>query len=630
MKIRLPDGSKKETKKGTTLGELAYSIGPRLGKAAIVGSLDGEMGDLFEPIEKSASVVFFTFDSPEGREAFWHSTAHLMMQAIQRLHKNVRNTIGPAVENGFYYDFDSKYAFSEGDFEAIEQEMQKIVKEDLEVERVILTRKKAEEFFKGNNYKLEILKEISGNKIQFYKQGEFMDLCRGGHVPRTGMLKAFKLTKVAGAYWRGDSKNAMLQRLYGISFPETKQLKTYLKLQEEAEKRDHRKLGQRLDLFSFHEEGPGFPFFHPKGMVIYRELEKFLLEEKLKQRYHEVRTPQILDNKLWHQSGHWDHYKENMYLTEVDENEYAVKPMNCPGNTKIYASRPRSYRELPLRLSEFGHVHRHELSGVLHGLMRVRAFTQDDNHTYVTPEQIESEIKGILELVETVYKTFGFEYTIRLSTKPEKSMGSDELWERAEKALTNVLKKTKVPFSLNPGDGAFYGPKIDFVMRDSLGREWQTGTIQLDIQMPERFGLEYIGEDNSPHRPVMIHLAILGSMERFMAVLIEHFGGAFPVWLSPVQAKIITVADRHNKYAEMISGMMMENGIRFEMDSRAERVEAKVRDATLEKVPYIITIGDKEVEKGTLAIRTRDGKVKFGVKAESFIKKIGKEIEERL
>jgi threonyl-tRNA synthetase len=444
------------------------------------------------------------------------------------------------------------------------------------------------------------------------------------------MLKAFKLTKVAGAYWRGDSKNAMLQRLYGISFPETKQLKTYLKLQEEAEKRDHRKLGQSLDLFSFHEEGPGFPFFHPKGMVIYRELEKFLLEEKLKQRYHEVRTPQILDNKLWHQSGHWDHYKENMYLTEVDENEYAVKPMNCPGNTKIYASRPRSYRELPLRLSEFGHVHRHELSGVLHGLMRVRAFTQDDNHTYVTPEQIESEIKGILELVETVYKTFGFEYTIRLSTKPEKSMGSDELWERAEKALTNVLKKTKVPFSLNPGDGAFYGPKIDFVMRDSLGREWQTGTIQLDFQMPERFGLEYIGEDNSPHRPVMIHLAILGSMERFMAVLIEHFGGAFPVWLSPVQAKIITVADRHNKYAEMISGMMMENGIRFEMDSRAERVEAKVRDATLEKVPYIVTIGDKEVEKGTLAIRTRDGKVKFGVKAESFIKKIGKEIEERL
>ncbi|MCS5695550.1 threonine--tRNA ligase [Desulfofundulus thermocisternus] len=608
VRVTLKDGSVREYEAGTPLMRVAQDISPRLGREALVAAVNGRLVDLSHALYEDATVEFYTFDDEPGRDAFRHSAAHVLAQAVKRLFPEARLAIGPAIAGGFYYDFDVDKPFTPEDLEKIEQEMQAIVREDLPIRRFEVSREEALERFSaaGEKYKVELINELLEEAvISCYQQGEFVDLCAGPHIPSTGRLKALKLTSVAGAYWRGDERNKMLQRIYGTAFPKKSQLEEYLFRLEEAKRRDHRKLGAELDLFSIQEEGPGFPFFHPKGMVLRNQLEQFWREEHYKRGYQEIRTPIILNRSLWERSGHWEHYRENMYFTRIDDTEYAIKPMNCPGGILVYKSRLHSYRELPIRLAELGLVHRHELSGVLHGLMRVRCFTQDDAHIFMLPSQIREEIIGVIDLVDYFYSIFGFNYKVELSTRPEKSMGSDEIWEMATTALEEALKARGMDYKVNEGDGAFYGPKIDFHLEDCLGRTWQCGTIQLDFLMPEKFDLTYVGEDGQKHRPVMIHRVIFGSIERFIGILTEHFAGAFPTWLAPVQVRVLPIADRHAGYARQVVERLERENIRVELDARNEKVNYKIREAQAQKIPYMLIVGDKEAREGTVAVRHR-------------------------
>ena len=632
IQITLKDGSMREVEQGTTLAEFAASISRSLAKSAVAAKVDGHVTDLPIKLEKDAKVEFLTFQDAEGRDAFRHTSSHILAQAVKRLFDDAKIAIGPAIANGFYYDFDMASAFTIDDLAKIQAEMEKIVKEDLPIERVEVDRDEAIRIFEnlGEDYKVELIRDLPADvTISMYKQGEFIDLCAGPHLPSTGKVKAIKLQSVAGAYWRGDEKRKMLQRIYGTSFEKKAELDEYITMLEEAAKRDHRKLGKELDLFSIQEEGPGFPFFHPKGMVLRNELENFWRKLHFKYRYQEIKTPIILNQKLWQQSGHWDHYRENMYFTKIDNEGYAVKPMNCPGGILVYRTQHHSYRDFPLRTAELGLVHRHEISGALHGLMRVRSFTQDDAHIFMLPAQIKSEIQGVIDLFDTVYSTFGLSYHAELSTKPEKAMGSDEVWEVTTNALREALEERGMEYRVNEGDGAFYGPKIDFHLRDSIGRTWQCGTIQLDMQMPEKFDLTYVGEDGQKHRPVMIHRVAFGSMERFIGILIEHYAGAFPTWLSPVQVKILPITDRQAEYAKELAATMFEQEIRVEVDERSEKIGYKIREAQLEKIPYILVVGDKEVESNSVAVRKR-GQGDIGAQnATEFISTLLKEIKEK-
>ncbi|GBF12425.1 threonine--tRNA ligase [Tepidibacillus sp. HK-1] len=608
IKITFPDGSVKEFDKGITIEEIAASISPGLKKKAIAGKVNGKLVDLYLPIEEDASIEVVTLDSEDGLEVYRHSSAHLLAQAVNRLYPMTKFGIGPVIEDGFYYDMDIPEQLSTEDLEKIEREMKKIIKEDLPIRRKVVSREEALEIFKGINddLKVEIINELPEDaEITIYEQGEFFDLCRGPHLPSTGKIKAIKLLSIAGAYWRGDSDRKMLQRIYGTSFPKENQLEDYLHFLEEAKKRDHRKLGRELELYMFSDEAPGMPFYLENGMIIRNQLENFSRKLQEEAGYREVRTPLVMNQRLWEQSGHWEHYKENMYFTDVDDTKFALKPMNCPGHMLIYKNQLHSYRDLPLRIAEFGQVHRHELSGALNGMMRVRTFTQDDAHIFVRPDQIESEIKEVIKLIDKIYSVFGFDYKVELSTRPEDSMGSDELWEQAETALKNVLDHLGMEYTINEGDGAFYGPKIDFHILDALKRSWQLATIQLDFQMPEKFDLHYIGEDNQRHRPVVIHRAIMGSIDRFIGIITEHYAGAFPTWLAPVQAKLLPIAEPHHDYAKEVLKRMQEKGIRVQLDDRNEKIGYKIREAQLQKVPYMLVIGDKEMENGTLSVRKR-------------------------
>ncbi len=556
-----------------------------------------------------------------------HSTAHVLAQAVTELYPGVKLGIGPAIEDGFYYDFDWKEGFTPEDLEKIEERMKEIVKRNLPIKRREVTREEAERIFADQPYKLELIRELEDEVITVYEQGDFVDLCRGPHVSYTSKIKAFKLLSVAGAYWRGSEKNPMLQRIYGTAFPNKQELEDYLTRLEEARKRDHRKLGKELDLFSFHEEGPGFPFWHPKGTIVYNAIVEHWRKLHAERGYQEIKTPMILNEDLWHRSGHWDTYRENMYFVEIDEQTYAVKPMNCPGGILVYKDALHSYRELPLKYCELGHVHRHEKSGVLHGLFRVRAFTQDDAHIYCTPEQIQEEIIKVIDLITTIYRKYGFnEYRIELSTRPEKAIGSDEIWETAEASLHAALKAKGIDYAINPGDGAFYGPKIDFHVKDTVGRSWQLGTIQLDFSMPERFDMEYIGEDGKPHRPVMIHRAGLGSLERFMGILIEDYAGAFPLWLSPVQMRLLPIADRHVQYAEEVAVRLKDLGLRAEVDARNEKTGFKIREAQIQKIPYMLIVGDKEAEAGQVSVRQREAGDLGAMSVDDFIARVKTEL----
>lgn len=609
VKVILKDGSVKEFPQGMPLLEIASSISRSLAKNALVAKVNGKVTDLTQALQQDANVEFLGSDTQEGLDALRHTASHIMAQAVQHLYgEKVQFGIGPWIANGFYYDIDTEHTFVPDDLARIEAEMESIVKQDLALERQEMSREQAIAFFaeRGQNYKVELIRDLPEDAvISLYTQGDFTDLCAGPHLPSTGRVKALKLQSLAGAYWRGSEKNKMLQRIYGTAFAKQTELDAYLKMLEEAARRDHRKLGRELDLFSLQEEGPGFPFFHAKGMVIRNELESFWRKLHVKFGYEEIKTPIILNEDLWHQSGHWDHYKENMYFTQIDEGNYAVKPMNCPGGMLVYKTRHHSYREFPMRVAELGLVHRHELSGALHGLMRVRSFTQDDAHIFMLPSQIKDEIMGVMDLFNVVYSTFGLTYHAELSTKPEKAMGSDEVWDVATAALKQALDERNMTYRINEGDGAFYGPKIDFHLRDSIGRTWQCGTIQLDMLMPERFDLTYIGEDGQRHRPVMIHRVAFGSMERFIGILIEHYAGAFPVWISPVQVKILPITDRNIAYAQGLAFQLRELGIRVEVDQRSEKIGYKIREAQMEKVPYMLVVGDKEQESGVVALRIR-------------------------
>ncbi|MGI6188416.1 MAG: threonine--tRNA ligase [Clostridiales bacterium] len=629
VEVVLKDGSKKQCPKGISISDVIRDISPGLFRRSLAAQIDGRTVDLSYKINEDCRLNILTFDDEQGKKAFWHTSSHILAQAVKKLFPGARLAIGPAVDNGFYYDFDVEKPFSTEDLQVIEEEMKKIIKENLELERFELPRDEAIAYMKemGETYKVELIEELPDDAvISFYRQGDFVDLCAGPHIPSTGLVKAVKLLSVAGAYWRGDERNKMLQRIYGVSFPKKSMLDEHLQRLEEAKKRDHRKLGRELDLFSLHEEGPGFPFFHPKGTIIYNLLVEFWRKEHVKRGYHEIRTPVILNKDLWIRSGHWDHYRENMYFTKIDEQDYAVKPMNCPGSMILYKRKLYSYRELPLRVGELGLVHRHELSGVLHGLMRVRYFTQDDAHIFMLPEQIEDEILGVIELIDHFYSIFGFKYYVELSTRPEDSMGSDEDWELATNALEKALKARGLDYKINEGDGAFYGPKIDFHLEDCIGRTWQCGTIQLDFQMPERFDLTYIGPDGEKHRPVMIHRVVFGSIERFIGILTEHFAGAFPTWLAPVQVRILTVTDRADSYARELSAILSDADIRVETDLRNEKIGYKIREAQTEKIPYMLVVGDKEMENRTVALRAR-GRGDLGtMQADEFLSKILKEI----
>ena len=577
-------------------------------KGTVAGRFNGELVDLNYKIEMDGFLEPISVDTEEGLEILRHSTSHLLAQAVKRLYPGTKLGIGPAIKDGFYYDLDVPQQISEDDLPKIEKEMKRIAKEKLKIERSVLSKEEALTLFEGQSedYKLELIEDLDGEEISVYKQGEFVDLCRGPHVPNTSYIKHFKLLSLAGAYWRGDEKNKMLTRIYGTAFATKEDLGAYITRMEEAKRRDHRKLGKELDLFSIQPEGPGFPFFHPKGMVIINKLVDFWREEHEKRGYCEIRTPLILDRELWIRSGHWDHYRENMYFTEIDDRPFAIKPMNCPGGILVYKSRIRSYRDLPLRMAELGTVHRHERSGVLHGLMRVRCFTQDDAHLYVMPDQIKEEILGIMDLVKYIYKdVFGFNYRVELSTKPEKAMGDPLMWEKAEKALEEALKAAGVEYKINPGDGAFYGPKIDFHLEDCIGRTWQCGTIQLDFQMPEKFDITYVGPDGEHHRPVMLHRTVFGSLERFLGILIEHYAGAFPFWLAPVQVKVLPVRHEYNGYAKEVFDRLKNEGFRVEVDSREEKLGKKIRDAQMEKIPYMLVVGANEVQERTVAVRER-------------------------
>lgn len=631
VQVKLLDGSGMEFDPGISVHEVAYCIGPRLGKAAAAARVNGEIVDLDYVLEDNCELEIITVDSEEGLEILRHTTAHIMAQAVQRLFDNVSLGIGPTIEDGFYYDFDLDESLSLEDLEKIGEEMQRIIEEDLPVKREVVAREEAIRLMKelGQEYKVELLEELEDPRVSLYRQGEFVDLCRGPHLPSTGMVKAFKLMSIAGAYWRGDEKNKMLQRIYGTAFAKKSELEDYLYRLEEAKKRDHRKLGKELDLYSFHDEAPGIPFFHPRGMVIWNELVSFWREKHRKHGYQEIKTPIILNEELWHRSGHWDNYKENMYFTQVDEQGFAIKPMNCPGGILVYKTKMHSYREFPIRTAELGLVHRHELSGTLHGLLRVRAFTQDDAHIFMLPSQIKDEIIGVIDLVDEMYEVFGFKYHVELSTKPEKAMGSDEIWEKATSALRQALEAKGLDYEVNEGDGAFYGPKIDLHVEDSLGRTWQTCTIQLDFLMPERFDLTYVGSDGNEHRPVMLHRVIYGALERFIGLLVEHYAGAFPVWLAPVQVRVIPVSDEQLDYSRMVAGELKKEGVRVEVDDRLEKMGYKIREAQLEKVPYMLIVGDREVNDGTVAVRDRTEGDLGAVPLEEFKKDIIQKIKER-
>ena len=632
VKITLPDRTVLEYDAGITVAEVAYSIGAGLGRAAIAGKIDGNLVDLNTGIKQDAELSIITLDSKEGLDIYRHTAAHIMAQAVKRIYGDVKLAIGPAIEDGFYYDFDLEERISQEDFARIEEEMKKIIKEDLPISRKVMNKEEAINLMqeKGEIYKVELIEEMEDEEVSFYQQGEFMDLCRGPHLPSTGRVKAFKLLNTAGAYWRGDEKNKMLQRIYATAFAKQAELDLYLERLEEAKKRDHRRLGKELELFSFHDEGRGFPFIHPKGMVLRNELIDFWKKEHRKAGYEEVMTPIVLNQSLWQQSGHWDHYQENMYFTEIDDELHSIKPMNCPGGILIYKSKMRSYRDLPIRMGELGVVHRHEKSGTLHGLMRVRNFTQDDAHIFCLPSQIVDELTGVIKLVDTIYSAFNFNYKVELSTRPENAMGSEEMWDMATAALKEAIEKNELAYEINEGDGAFYGPKIDFHLEDSLGRTWQCGTIQLDFQMPERFDLSYIGEDGKEHRPVMIHRAIYGSLERFMGILIEHYAGAFPTWLAPVQVKVLPVSAEQIPYAELIREELAKEDIRVEVDAANEKLGYKIRQAQLEKVPYMLVVGKNEEEDKSVAVRDRREGDLGSMSLADFREKVLKEIMEKL
>lgn len=633
IKVTLKDGKVLEFNEPIKIEDVAKKIGMGLYKAALAARVDGKVVDLMTTIDKDCNLEILTFDDDEGKGALRHTASHMLAQAVKRLYPDVKLAIGPSIDTGFYYDFDADFPITPEMLENIEKEMLKIAKEDLPLEKFVLERDEAIkcEKEKGEIYKVELIEDLPEDEtISFYKQGEFTDLCAGPHVPSTSKVKAVKLLNVAGAYWRGSEKNKMLQRIYGTAFTKKSELDEYLNMLEEAKKRDHRKLGRELELFSMHDEGPGFPFFHPKGMVVRNILENFWRNIHTKWGYKEIKTPIILNESLWHQSGHWDHYKENMYFTQIDEEGYAIKPMNCPGGILVYKSQMHSYRELPLRMGELGLVHRHEISGALHGLMRVRAFTQDDAHLFMMPSQIKDEVLGVIRLTDYIYKVFGFQYKVELSTRPENSMGSDEDWELATNSLKEALEAAEIEYKINEGDGAFYGPKIDFHLMDSIGRTWQCGTIQLDFQMPERFDLNYIGEDGEKHRPVMVHRTVFGSMERFMGILIEHYAGAFPAWLAPIQVRILPVTDRANEYAKSLEEKLSEMDIRVELDLRNEKIGYKIREAQIQKIPYMIILGDKEVESGKVAIRSRKEGDLGAMSFDDFISKLKTEIEKKI
>ena len=630
--IRLKDGKEKEFESAVSLADAAKAISNSLGKNALVAKVNGKLTDLRDPIVDGAEVEFFTKEDPEGLFTLRHTASHVMAQAIQHLFPGVKFAIGPAIDDGFYYDLDSDHVFSQEDFAAIEKEMSKIAKENIPLVKKVLPRDEALQYFKdkGQDYKVMLIEDLPEEEtISLYEQGDFTDLCAGPHLKSTGKVKTFKLMTVAGAYWRGDSKNKMLQRIYATAFFSKEDLDHYLFVRAEAEKRDHRKLGKQLDLFSFHEEGPGFPFFHPKGMILRNKLMDYERELFKEFGYVEIMTPVILSKKLWLQSGHWDHYKENMYFTQIDEEDYAIKPMNCPGGILFFKTQQRSYRDLPMRVGEFGLVHRHELKGALHGLFRVRCFTQDDAHIFMTQEQMKDEVIKCMAMYQKMYGVFGLEYHVELSTRPENSMGSDELWEISTNALREAIETAGVPYQINEGDGAFYGPKLDFHVQDSLGRTWQCGTIQMDMQLPERFDVNYVGEDGEKHRAVMLHRAGYGSLERFIGILIEHYAGAFPTWIAPVQAKIIPVTDKNLEYAKSVAAAMSESDIRVEVEEANETLGYKIRKAQMEKVPYMIIVGDQEMKGHTISVRSRKNGDQGTQSLPMFVANLIREIKER-
>ncbi len=632
MKITLKDGTVREYAEAKTVLEIAKDLSEGLARAACAGEIDGERVDLRTEVDRDCRLNILTFEEKGGRDAFRHTASHILAQALKRLYPNVKLAIGPSVDDGFYYDVDSEEPLSADDFPAIEAEMKNIVKENLALERYELPREEAIRFFeeKGEPYKVELIRDLPEDAvISLYRQGEFTDLCAGPHLMSTKAVKAVKLMKIAGAYWRGSEKNKMLTRIYGTAYPKSSDLEAYLTMLEEAKKRDHRKLGKELELFLFAEEGPGFPFFLPKGMVLKNTLMQYWREIHEREGYVEISTPIMLNRRLWETSGHWEHYKENMYTTVIDGEDFAVKPMNCPGGMLVYKSQPHSYRELPLRIAEVGLVHRHEKSGALHGLMRVRCFNQDDAHIFMTPDQIRDEIKGVVRLIDEVYQLFGFNYFIELSTRPEDSMGSDEDWELATEGLRKALEDMQLDYTVNEGDGAFYGPKIDFHLVDAIGRTWQCGTIQLDFQLPQRFEAEYIGADGEMHRPIMIHRVCFGSIERFIGILTEHFAGKFPTWLSPVQVKILPISDKHIEYGAQVMARLKEAGIRCELDERPEKIGYKIREARNERVPYMLVVGQKEEENGLVSVRSRFAGDEGQKELELFISELSEEISKR-
>ncbi len=631
MQVQLPDGKQMVLEGGSSALDLAKAISPGLAKAAVAAEVNDQAVDITRTLNEGDTVRILTFDSEKGRSIFHHSSSHILAQAVQELFPEAKIAIGPAIENGFYYDFEMPRPFTPEDIVAVEEKCKEIVKRKLQVHRVEMSAEEIRRYFseKGEKYKLELLENVEGT-ASMYQQGEWRDLCRGPHIPNTGMVKAFKIMSSAGAYWRGDEHNPMLQRLYAVSFPKQSLLDEYLRLLEEAQKRDHRKLGRELDLFSFHAEGTGFPFWHPKGMLVYNEVMDFSRAEHLAGGYQEIRTPIILHEELWRQSGHWDKYRENMYFTSIDDIEHAVKPMNCPGGLLVYKSASHSYREFPIKNFEFGLVHRHEKAGVLHGLFRVRQFTQDDAHIFCLPDQVEQQVGEVFDFIIKMYSVFGFnDYHIELSTRPEDSIGAVEMWDTAENALKSVLENKNIDYQLNEGDGAFYGPKIDFHIRDCLNRSWQCGTIQLDFSMPERFELEYTDSDGQKKRPVMIHRALFGSMERFIGIMIEHYGGFLPLWLSPVQVKVLPISDKHLEYARKTVQELRVKGFRAELDDRAEKVGYKIRDAEVKKIPYMVIIGEKEQATGTVSVRKHTRGDLGAFQISDFYEMLRKEIESR-
>lgn len=631
LEFILKDGSKLEMPEGCKIEEVAQKISAGLARASLAARLDGEIVEMNHVADKGGKIEFLTFEDEDGRKVYRHTASHVLAQAVKRLYPNTKLAIGPAIDNGFYYDFDTEIPFTADVLEKLEAEMKKIIKEDLPLVRSVKPREEAVKYMeqKGEPYKVELINDLpEGSVVSFYTQGDFTDLCAGPHLASTGKLKAIKLTSCTGAYWRGNEKNKMLSRVYGTAFPKQSELDEYLARIEEAKKRDHRRLGKELGIFALLEEGPGFPFFLPKGMIVKNTLIDYWRKIHTREGYQEISTPIMLRRELWETSGHWDHYKNNMYTTTIDDNEFAVKPMNCPGGMLVYKLEPRSYKDLPMRLGELGIVHRHEKSGEMHGLMRVRCFTQDDAHIFMTPDQITSEIKGVVRLINEVYNVFGFKYHVELSTMPEDHLGSLEDWEAATNGLRAALDEMNMPYVVNEGDGAFYGPKIDFHLEDSLGRTWQCGTIQLDFQLPMRFEAEYTGSDGEKHRPIMIHRVCFGSIERFIGILIEHFAGAFPTWLAPVQVKLLPISDRQHDYAAEVAKKLTAAGIRVETDTRNEKIGYKIREAQLEKVPYMLVLGDKECESGTIAVRSRKNGDMGTEALDKFIADVRKEIDE--